>query len=382
MAPPHIDGACDDRFTAVADAFASNFDEHDDLGASVAVTLDGEPVVDLWGGDADLDGRPWTRDTIVNVWSTTKTMTAICVLMLIDRGLVDPDDPVAVHWPGFEVNGKEGVLVRHVLSHTAGLSGFDPPVGAGDQYDWQLIADRLAAQAPWWEPGTAVGYHAVTQGFLLGEVVRRVDGRSVGTFFAEEVAGPLGADFHIGLPRTEHHRVAQLVAPADMRGAALAAAKDDRDSIAWRTATSVPRPAEEIAAANTEAWREAEIPASGGTGNARAVARVHSALANGGSVDGVRLMSAATVESILEPQFEGVDLVLGMPFRQGLGFGLVSESQPLSPNERAFWWGGWGGSMAVVDLDARASIAYTMNRMRDGMDVRAANVVFAAYRCL
>ncbi|NIR41730.1 MAG: beta-lactamase family protein, partial [Actinobacteria bacterium] len=194
----------------VREGFVTNFGEGD-LGASCAVVHRGEMVVDLWGGHRDVAATlPWDRDTIVNVWSTTKMMAALTVLMLHDRGALSVDDPVAAHWPEFAANGKDRVLVRHLLSHTAGLPGFDPPITENEMFDWDLCCANLAAQAPWWEPGTASGYHAASQGWLLGELVRRVDGRTLGTFFREEVAEPLGADFHIGLPDSEFGRVAEM----------------------------------------------------------------------------------------------------------------------------------------------------------------------------
>ncbi|HEY7938798.1 MAG TPA: serine hydrolase domain-containing protein [Acidimicrobiales bacterium] len=368
-------GSCDDAFGPVRDAFIGNFDQGNEVGASVAVTHHGRPVVDLWAGDADQAGRPWEQDTIVNVYSTTKTMAATCVLMLADRGEIDLDAPVADLWPEFGANGKAGVLVRHVMSHSAGLSGFEPAITATDLYDWDRVCELLAAQAPWWEPGAKSGYHAITQGYLQGELVRRATGRSVGTFFRDEVAAPLGADFHIGLPASEDHRVADLV-PPDL-SAALGTGAIQPDTLAARTLLSCPLDATEP---RTRAWRGAEIPAAGGTGNARSVARVHSALACGGEVDGVRLMSAEGVERILEEQISGTDGVLGVPMRFGMGFGLMSDLIPLSPNKRAFFWGGWGGSLAVIDLDAEVSVAYVMNRMGDGLagDVRGALVALAA----
>jgi CubicO group peptidase (beta-lactamase class C family) len=370
-----VHGTCDDAFSAVRDAFVANFDQGNELGASVAVTHHGLPVVDLWAGEADTAGRPWERDTIVNVYSTTKTMTATCVLMLADRGDIDLDAPVADLWPEFAANGKADVLVRHVMSHTAGLSGFEPSIRATDLYDWDRVCDLLAAQAPWWEPGTQSGYHAITQGYLLGELVRRATGRSIGTFFREEVAGPLAADFFIGLPESEDHRVADLV-PPDLEAARNAAGVRP-DSLAARTLLSCPLDATEP---RTRAWRGAEIPAAGGTGNARSVARVHAALACGGEVDGVRLLSAPGVERVLEEQINGTDAVLGIPMRFGMGFGLMSDLTPLSPHERSFFWGGWGGSLAVIDLDAQVSVAYVMNRMGDGLagDLRGALVALAA----
>ena len=370
-----VHGTCDDAFGPVRDAFVGNFEQGNEVGASVAVTHHGRPVVDLWAGDADQAGRPWEQDTIVNVYSTTKTMAATCVLMLADRGEIDLDAPVADLWPEFGANGKEGVLVRHVMSHSAGLSGFEPAITATDLYDWDRVCELLAAQAPWWEPGAKSGYHAITQGYLQGELVRRATGRSVGTFFREEVAGPLGADFHIGLPASEDHRVADLV-PPDL-SAALGTGAIQPDTLAARTLLSCPLDATEP---RTRAWRGAEIPAAGGTGNARSVARVHSVLACGGEVDGVRLMSADGVERILEEQISGTDGVLGVPMRFGMGFGLMSDLIPLSPNKRSFFWGGWGGSLAVIDLDAEVSVAYVMNRMGDGLagDVRGALVALAA----
>lgn len=372
-----IHGTCDLKFEPVRAAMLANFEQGLELGASVAVTLAGEPVVDLWAGDADEHDRPWEQDTIVNVYSTTKTMAATCVLMLMDRGEVDPDAPVSTYWPEFAGNGKDGVLVRHVMSHTAGLSGFDPSIGPEDLYDFTGVTKHLAAQTPWWEPGTASGYHAITQGFLQGEIVRRVTGRSIGTFFRDEVAAPLGADFHIGLDASQDHRVADLV-PPDM---AVAAEGIDPDSLAARTLLSCPLDGTEP---RTRAWRAAEIPAAGGTGNARSVGRVHSALACGGQVDGVRLMSPGGVERILEEQIDSVDLVLGGPMRFGMGFGLMSEAVPLSPNERSFFWGGWGGSLAVIDLDAQMTVSYVMNKMATDLvgDLRGALVVFAAYESL
>ena len=373
-----IEGHCQPEFEPVREAFAANFEKGLEVGASVAVTRDGESVVDLWAGDADPRGTAWGRDTLVNVYSTTKTMAAISVLVLADRGEVDLDAPVARYWPEFSQGGKEGVLVRHVMSHSAGLSGFEPKLDApADLYDWDAICNRLEAQTPWWEPGSQSGYHAVTQGFLQGEIVRRVTGRSIGTFFREEVAQPLGADFHIGLDPEHDERVGELIPP----GAPPASAMADPESVGTRTMRSVVMTGEEP---QTEGWRRAEIPAAGGIGNARAVARVHSALACGGEVDGVRLMSEATVARILEEQTRGTDLVMGVPLVFGMGFGLNDASFPISPNPRAFFWGGWGGSLAIIDLDARISIAYVMNRMEANLmgDPRGGSVAGAVYQSL
>ncbi|MEN8161668.1 MAG: serine hydrolase domain-containing protein [Myxococcota bacterium] len=374
-----VHGSCEKGFEPVRDALVANFEKGLEVGASVCVTKDGETVVDLWAGDADPAGTPWSADTIVNVYSTTKTMAATSVLVLADRGLVDLDAPVARYWPEFAQNGKENVLVRHVMSHSAGLSGFDPPIEKPEElYDWHGACARLAAQAPWWEPGTQSGYHAVTQGYLQGEIVRRVTGRSIGTFFREEVAEPLGADFHIGLDAKHDHRVGELIPPRIGLGAAAAPAPG---SVAARTFAGYALTAREP---QTRAWRAAEIPAAGGTGNARSVARIHSALACGGAVDGVSLLSAAGVDRVLDEQTRGTDLVMGVPLVFGMGFGINDPSFPVSPNPRAFFWGGWGGSLAIIDLDSRTSIAYVMNRMEADLmgDLRGGSIAAAVYQSL
>ncbi len=364
-------------FEAVRDAFASNFENGLECGASVAVTRDGEPVVDLWAGDAAPDGRPWQEDTIVNVYSTTKTMAATCILVLADRGALDLQAPVARYWPEFARNGKADITVAHVMSHSAGLAGFVPALESTEAlYDWDAVCARLEAMEPWWEPGTASGYHAVTQGYLQGEIVRRVDGRSIGAFFRDEIALPLGADFHIGLDAKHDARVGELIPPTGGLGASAAPG-----SIVARTLGSVRLTGEEP---RTRAWRAAEIPSAGGIGNARSVARIHSALACGGTVDGVKLMSEAGVARAREEQIRGTDLVLGVPLVFGNGFGLSDPTFPISPNPRAFFWGGWGGSLAIIDLDLRASIAYVMNHMAPDLigDRRGAKVAGAAFASL
>lgn len=282
-----IQGTYDDLFAAVPNALAGLLDEGD-AGGSVAVFVDGEPVVDVWGGFADA-GRtvPWQRDTITGVWSVTKTMTALCALVLADRGDLDPDAPVARYWPEFAASGKERVLVRHLLSHTAGLPDWDGPID--ELYDWQAATARLAAPAPQWEPGSAAGYHSLTQGYLVGEVVRRITGRSVGEFFAGEVAGPLGADFHIGLPAEHDGRVALAVPPPSRD-------EDYAASAPGAGASSTPGTAVRLRDGNSVAWRRAQIPAASGFGNARSVALVQSAVACGGTVRG-----AAAVRGGLRP---------------------------------------------------------------------------------
>jgi CubicO group peptidase (beta-lactamase class C family) len=352
-----IHGSCDERFAAVREALAANLDSGADVGASVAVYLEGEPVVDLWGGETQ--AGPWERDTIINVWSITKTMTALSALILADRGELDFHAPVARYWPEFAAAGKEHVEVRHLMGHTAGLASWTAPMTIADLYDWEKATSLLAAQEPSWEPGTQSEYHALTHGYLIGEVVRRITGRTLGTFFRDEIAAPLGADFHIGLPAEHDHRVANVIphesTPPPFNPPLTA-------DVAW-----------------TEEWRRAEIPAAGGHGNARSVAQIQSQLAAGGG----SLLSAAGCERVFEQQSDGVDRMLRTPLRFGMGYGLPSPGLPL-PNPRSCAWGGWGGSVIVVDLDTTMTVSYVMNRMAGGLtgDDRGLGIILAAYTSL
>jgi CubicO group peptidase (beta-lactamase class C family) len=378
---PAIHGHCDPRFSAVRDAFVANFAAGREVGASFAATLDGNLVLDLWGGSADAAGRRrWERDTIVNVFSTTKAMTALCAHILADRGLLDFDAPVARYWPEFAQAGKSELPVRYLLSHQAGLAAIRKPLPPEAFYDWQQMTNVLAAETPWWTPGSASGYHALTYGYLVGEVVRRISGQSLGTLFRTEVANVLGADFHIGLAASEDGRVAEMVPPATEEVAA-AGATPDPDSLLGKVMAN-PRMTPEIA--NERAWRGAEIPAANGHGNARSVARVMAALACDGTLDGKRLLRPESVARAIEEQSYGPDLVLGLPMRWGLGFMMTSPDLPLGPNPRIFGHGGWGGSLGGADLDGRVSWAYVMNKMSPGTtgDLRAAGLIGALYGSL
>ncbi|HVU20650.1 MAG TPA: serine hydrolase domain-containing protein [Rhizomicrobium sp.] len=366
-----------DRFAAVRAAFDANLASGEDTGASFCATHNGEIVADLWGGYADAEKtRPWMKDTIVNVYSTTKTMTALTALLLADRGALDFAKPVAHYWPEFAANGKADVKVSHLMSHSAGLSGWKEPITKDDLYDWEKATSLLAAQAPFWEPGTAPGYHALTQGYLVGEVIRRVAGKTVGTVFREEIAQPLGADFHIGLPASEDSRVADLIPPPPGTAIADTAMTD----LARNMANN---PGIDVSETRTRAWRSAEIPAAGGTGNARSIANVHVILANGGMANGKRFLSEAGCRKALELQIEGTDLILGQPVRYGMGFGLPSQMVPL-PNPNTIFWGGYGGSLVIIDMDARATIAYAMNKMARTTtgDVRALGLAMAVWQGL
>jgi CubicO group peptidase (beta-lactamase class C family) len=356
-------GKCDDQFESVRSALARNLDSGEELGASLVLDIDGDIVVDLWGGFCD-EGRtvPWSEHTITNVWSSTKTVTSLAALMLVDRGQLDVDAPVARYWPEFAAQGKQDVLVRHILSHASGVSGLDQPAVADDLYDWTAATSRMAAQAPWWPPGTASGYHALNFGHLIGEVVRRISGKTLKQYVAEEIAGPLGADFQIGAAESDWRRISDVIPPPPLPFdfAAL-----DPDSPAVKTLTGPFVPAE---VANTPGWRRADIGAANGHANARAVARIMSVVARGGEVDGVRLLSQDTIDLIFREQQNGIDLVLGVPLRFGIGYGLPQlDILPWIPDERICYWGGWGGSMIVMDVGRRMTISYMMNKMGPGI---------------
>jgi CubicO group peptidase (beta-lactamase class C family) len=357
-----IEGSYDELFTAVPTALAALLDDGD-VGGSVSVVVDGEPVVDVWGGFADR-GRtsPWQRDTITNVWSVTKTMTALCALVLADRGDLALDAPVARYWPEFATAGKEKVLVRHLLAHTAGLPDWHGTVD--ELYDWPAATARLAAQAPLWAPGSAAGYHSLTQGFLVGEVVRRITGRSPGEFFAAEIAGPLGADFRMGLSAEHDHRVARTLPPPSRD-------EDYAASAPGGNAAPTAATAFRVRDGNSVAWRRAQIPAASGFGNARSVALVQSVMACGGSVRGVRLLSQASRDRAWEEQFSGEDRVLGMPVSWGLGYARFGNT---------YGWGGWGGSIVVIDPEARMTVAYVTNQMREPADdTRGVEIAMSVY---
>jgi CubicO group peptidase (beta-lactamase class C family) len=364
--PTALGGTCSARFGPLRELFAAKLESGEDLGASLAVNIDGEMVVDLWGGWAD-EARtvPWAENTIACVFSTTKTMTALAALVLVDRGELDLDANVAKYWPEFAARGKAGIKVRQLLSHTSGVSGWDQPVTFDDVYDWDKSTAMLAAQAPWWEPGTASGYHAFTYGHLIGEVIRRITGQRLGEFFAARIAGPLGADFHIGLPPSEFHRVANLVAP---QWPPTDLTRLDPNGPAFKTNTG-PNLDLNIELSRTERWRRADIGAGNGHGNARAVARLQSAVACGGEAPGVRLLSPKTINRIFEVQSNTVDLVLGMPLKFGIGYGLLPMPQvlPFLPEGRLCLWGGAGGSLVIADVDRRMTFAYVMNKMRPAL---------------
>ncbi|MFM5895572.1 MAG: serine hydrolase domain-containing protein [Novosphingobium sp.] len=368
LAESAIGGTCDDRFTAVRDAFAANFAQNGEIGASFAVTLNGELVVDLHGGWADAARtRPWTADTVVNVWSTTKGVHATCFAMAADRGLFSYDQPVADFWPEFAAEGKGAVTIGQLLSHQAGLCGFTTPAS-----EPELLADgaaaRLVAQAPIWEPGSASGYHALAIGILGTELFRRIEGRSIKRFVAEEVTGPLGVDFTVGLPEGQEHRCAELVPPP--------ASPVDPASFTPAQIAALGNPPLRAGFAMTPEWRAADLASANGHATARALATIYAALIapEGG------LVSSATLAKATAQQIRNVDLVLGIECDWAAGF-LRNSSGVFGPVTATFGHTGWGGSFAVADPESGITMAYTMNRMDANLrdDARAKALIAAVY---
>lgn len=359
LVPVH--GACDPRFSRVADEFRRNFSERAERGGAVALWCDGKQVVDVWGGWSDgARRREWQYDTIVNFFSVSKALCAIACMRLVDQGKLDLDAPVSRYWPEFAAGDKGSITVRQLLSHQAGLPAIRKPLPDGAALDWTVITQALAGQRPWWIPGTAHGYHVNTFGFLAGELVRRTDGRSIGALLREDVAGPLGADFAIGLPATEHHRVSEFLWPGNP------AKPDDLSGDAalmhWNTYWNPPG----FSGAhwvNHPRWREAEVPSTNGHGNARAIARVYAALADGGEIDGVRILSRAAIAAATEEQVNGHDLINSRISRFGIGFQLTQPERPLGPNPGAFGHFGAGGSLGFCDPQARVAFGYVTNDM-------------------
>jgi CubicO group peptidase (beta-lactamase class C family) len=366
-----IHGTCDARFARVREVFTEQLDAPEEVGASVAVTLEGRTVVDLWAGHADAARkRPWNADTLVNLFSTTKGMAALCAHRLADQGKLDLDAPVARYWPEFAQADKGAIPVRWLLDHSAGLVAVDKPLAPAALFEWGTMCAALAEQAPWWEPGTAHGYHAMTFGWLVGELVRRVGGRSVGAYFRDEIAGPLGAEFFIGTPAEQDVRIAELIPGA------LPKLDGSGDDVMTKLLASMKpyvlkaflNPPTAPDTFNGRAWRGAEIPAANGHGNARGIARVYSALANGGAIDGVRVLSPEQIDRARQEQRSGPDLVIPLlSTKHSLGYQLGTDAEPIGPNPGAFGHAGAGGSLGFADPASRVAFGYAMNRMEAGL---------------
>jgi CubicO group peptidase (beta-lactamase class C family) len=345
------DGFCDERFLPLKRTFERNFEEGRELGASIAVTLHGETIVDLWGGFADRDRkRPWSHDTLAMVFSTTKVPTNLCIFMLIDQGKLDVDLPIQHYWPEFKGGGKEAITTKHVLLHSSGLPGLSAPVSTEDHTQWETVIKRLEAEPVWYEPGSRHTYHPITYGFLLGEVIRRITGKTPGTYLREQVCKPLGIDFHIGMPESELHRV------ADQHYAGSRLDEDPSDMAMRAKATF----------AGTQWWTRdlilAESPATNGHGNARSVARLGAILANRGELDGIRLLSKETIDECTREHANEYDEFIGDTISRNLGFGRSSFLfRMITPD--TYGWGGYGGSQCQIDDRREVSFAYVPNNL-------------------
>jgi CubicO group peptidase (beta-lactamase class C family) len=353
-----VQGECAPDFAPLRELFASSLESGADLGGSLAVIRDGELLADLWGGEA-APGRPWAEDTVVQVWSVTKTMAALTTLVLVDQGVLDLDEPVAKYWPEFR---REDVLVRHLLSHTSGMSGWTEPITMEQMLDLEYAEQRLAEQEPWFEPGTASGYHMVCYGHLLDGLVRGATGVPLSEQFRTLVAEPLGADFHLGVPDDVLPRVADMVPPPP--GGIDVAALPEGNLLL----PTLVNPVLDIGGfCNSTPWRRVSVAGANGHGNARSIARAQSVVSHGGEVNGVRLLSPATVDRIFEVQADGTDLVLLAPMTWGIGYAMPhATSAPAVPSDgRVCWWTGYGGAIVVNDLERRTTFAYAMNKLEN-----------------
>jgi CubicO group peptidase (beta-lactamase class C family) len=367
----------------VREAFVANLTERGEHGAALCVVVDGAVVVDLCGGWADRRRRvPWPPDGLVNVFSVGKAFAALCVARLAGEGRLSVDEPVATYWPEFAANGKAAVTVRQLLAHQAGLPAVRRRLPPGAMLDHELMAAALADQEPWWEPGTAHGYHTNTFGFLVGELVRRVDGRTLGTVLREDVARPLGADAHIGLPAALHPRVVEFLWPGIPAPEHEPPGLSDAQLMEFN-AYSNPSGLSGAGVVNTAGWREAEIPSTNAHATARGVARVYTALAAGGAVDGVRVVGDAVLAQFSTEQASGEDLILHRPSRFGLGFQLTQPERPLGPGPRGFGHFGAGGSLGFCDPDASVAFGYVINEMGPRwQNPRNRALIDAVYRSL
>jgi CubicO group peptidase (beta-lactamase class C family) len=383
-APP-IEGSCERRFAEVRAAFAGNFEKHGEVGAAVAVAIGGRPVVDLWGGYADTSRRSmWRRDTLVNVFSVGKGFTALCALVLVHRGLLDLDAPVCRAWPAFAAAGKAEITVRQLLCHQAGLPAVRDPLPDDAMLCWDVMTGALARQEPWWPPGTRHGYHVNTFGFLVGEVVRLVSGRTIGRFLREEIAGPLGADVHIGLEARHEPRVAEMIWGPEVSEVPAfdPAALTDEQLMVYNTYFNPPALSGH-GVTNTSGWRQAEIPSANAHATARGVARVYSALAAGGTLERIEVIGPSILAEAATEHASGMDAVLGRDSRFGLGFQLPQPGRPLGPNAGAFGHFGAGGALGFADPEAGVAFGYVMNKMGPRwQNPTARRLVDAVYACL
>ena len=373
-----IHGECDPQFSKVKETFEKLHQEDREIGSCFAVYKDGKPLVDLWGGFQDKDKtKPWQKDNLVTVYSTTKGVAAFCIALAMEKGLLKYEEKVSTYWPEFANNGKEDITVGMLMSHQAGICSPETR-NVDDYYNQNLMAEKLAGMTPIWEPGTASGYHSMTFGWLTSELILRVTGKSLGTYFREEVGDQHEIDFFIGLPESEDHRVAELV-PFDI----VRNENSDQQKIELTEAQKSQRnSAGTLDIQNTKAWRQAEIPSANGQGNAGGLAKFYSLIAP--ENNSLKLLKDDTVNQMTTMQIEGRDLVLAVQVRWGVGFILNKHKVIYGPVESAFGHSGYGGSCAFGDPENKIGISYVMNRMLDNFnaDGRSIELINATYNCL
>lgn len=360
-----INGFCDPKFSKIKDAYERNFINGQDVGSSLGITFKGELVVYLWGGFKDKDQKiDWEEDTIVNVWSSTKNMASLCMYVLAERGLLNFHDPVSKHWPEFSKKGKQDILISHIMSHSSGLSGWKEAIEYTDFYNWNKVCNLLANQEPFWEPGKAVGYHAITIGYLVGELVKRVSGKTIGKFFEDEIAGPLKSDFHIGLKEKDFGRVAEIFMPGAITSGDLFENEDSESDVQKAQLN----PSIDPLYALEDDWRKSEIPAAGGHGNGKSLAECMALVANNGEFNNRKILSKENLDNIFLEQILGIDLVFNKLTRWGIGFALpVKNNSWMSyfNNEQTCYWTGWGGSLSIADRKNNSSLGYSPIKMEE-----------------
>jgi CubicO group peptidase (beta-lactamase class C family) len=371
---PEVHGRCEPAFESLRQALAEIMDAGSEVGAALAVYVGKQAVVDLWAGHTDsARTQPWDEHTIVNLYSVGKAVTAVCALRLVEGGAFDLDSPVSRYWPEFAQAGKKHLPVRYLLTHQAGLPAVLRPLPPGAVLQWEVMTDALASHEPWWEPGAGHGYHVNTYGFLIGEVVRRITGKTLGTYLRDEIARPAGIDFFIGFGPELDARCADVIPPRPGQDGEQGNVLLDGDLATLtgleRMRVGAYRNPPDLSGQgiiNSREWRAAEVPSTNGHGNARAVARLYAALAGDGDLDGVSILSPATIEMAIAEQVYGEDLILQRPTRFGLGFQLTMPERRLGPGLRSFGHFGAGGSLGFADPDAHVAFAYAMNQGRAG----------------
>jgi CubicO group peptidase (beta-lactamase class C family) len=399
-----VNGFCDPRFDPVRELMTKHVQAGDEVGASLYVSIDGEPVLDLWGGWRDKEhSGPWVEDTIVNVFSASKTIASLAVLLLHERGVLDLFAPVVEYWPEFGANGKEKAEVRHLISHSVGVPAWEPPFSIAQAMDVRASTARLAGQKPWWEPGTHASYHASSFGHLVDELVLRVTGRKLSQFIADELAGPLSADFYLGLNDEMFGRAATVYPPPEEAArtpttpkAAMEPSEPD-DALAFereiskrtRLGSFSGQKRDPLVLFNSPEWRRLEFGGSSGHANARGLGRLMTVLSNGGESQGTELLSHETIGLIFREQFHGIDSFHMKPIRWGIGYALApmehKERGPLPfirPSPRTCYWYGSGGALSIADVERGMALSYVMNQCRSGRNSLNGIYYDAIYDCL